>query len=173
MEYTPELGDRICAALADGKSLRSVCRLEGMPSKSAVFSWLREHEAFAKNYAVAVSDRADAVFEEMFEIADDASNDFLAEKIDGGTEGGAGGEAGAQPDPSLYVYKFRKEHVQRSRLRIETRKWALARMNPKKYGDKMTAELTGAEGGPITVELVRFSDKKKQGSDGGAGSAPA
>jgi hypothetical protein len=147
MEYTPELGAEICARLAEGRSLRSVCRDAGMPSMATVFRWLPLHEEFSKAYNVAYGERADAIFEEMFEIADDARNDFLEEtKVVDGVEVPTG------------VYAFRKEHVQRSRLRIETRKWALARMNPKKYGDKMTAELTGPEGGPLVVEIVKFGD---------------
>lgn len=31
--------------------------------------------------------------------------------------------------------------VAKARLRIDTRKWALARMNPKKYGDKVSQEI--------------------------------
>jgi len=39
--------------------------------------------------------------------------------------------------------------TKRDRLRIDTRKWALSRMNPKKYGDKSAIELTGPGGGPL------------------------
>jgi hypothetical protein len=162
VSYTPQLGAEICARLAEGRSLRSVCRQDGMPNMATVFRWLANDEEFAKTYAIAMGERADAIFEEMFEIADDARNDFLEEtQLVEGVEVPSG------------VYKFRKEHVQRSRLRIETRKWALARMNPKKYGDKMTAELTGPNGGAVVVELVRFSDEKKGGGDGGASPPPA
>lgn len=160
-DYTPELGDLICAELVTPRSLSSVCRDEGMPNKRTVLRWLRIHEEFQKLYSIAVLERADSVFEDMFEIADDARNDFMEETNADGKPSG--------------VYRFRKEHVQRSRLRIETRKWALARMNPKKYGDKMTAELTGSEGGPIKVELVRFGelvDVVKNGSGNGGHGTP-
>lgn len=30
--------------------------------------------------------------------------------------------------------------VAKARLRVDTRKWALSRMNPKKYGDKMQVD---------------------------------
>lgn len=45
----------------------------------------------------------------------------------------------------------------KARLQADSRKWVLARMNPKKYGDKMTQELTGADGGPMVVEIMHFS----------------
>ena len=42
--------------------------------------------------------------------------------------------------------------VQRDRLRVDTRKWVLSKLVPKKYGNKVTAEVTGADGGPIQTE---------------------
>lgn len=35
------------------------------------------------------------------------------------------------------------EEAQRARLRVDTRKWALSKMLPRKYGDKITTEATG------------------------------
>ena len=55
-----------------------------------------------------------------------------------------------------------KEHVNRSRLRIDARKWVLARMNAKKYGERVSTELTGANGGPIKTEpREQFPELKK------------
>lgn len=41
---------------------------------------------------------------------------------------------------------------QRDRLRFDARRWYLSKLAPKRYGDKMTTELTGADGGPIQTE---------------------
>ena len=38
---------------------------------------------------------------------------------------------------------------QRSRVRVDTRKWLLSKVLPKIYGDKQAVELSGANGGPI------------------------
>ena len=46
------------------------------------------------------------------------------------------------------------ENVPHARLRVDTLKWRLARMAPKKYGDKVTTEVTGEHGGPVKTELV-------------------
>ncbi|HAU5608274.1 terminase small subunit-like protein [Citrobacter koseri] len=108
-DYLPEVADDICALLANGESLVKVCKRPGMPGKATVFRWLSEHEEFRDKYAKAVEARADAVFEELFEIADNADEESAA--------------------------------VAKARLRIDTRKWALARMNPKKYGDKVSQEI--------------------------------
>ncbi|EML9403843.1 TPA: ubiquitin carboxyl-hydrolase [Klebsiella pneumoniae] len=108
-DYLPEVASDICSLLADGESLRKVCERPGMPSKTSVFRWLAEHQEFRDQYAKATETRADAIFEEIFEIADDATEESAA--------------------------------VAKARLRIDTRKWALARMNPKKYGDKVSQEI--------------------------------
>ena len=46
-------------------------------------------------------------------------------------------------------------HVAKARLRVDTRKWALARMNPKKYGEKVQQEITGPDGGALTVTWLK------------------
>ena len=108
-DYLPEVAADICSLLADGESLRKVCEHPGMPNKATVFRWLAQHEEFRDQYAKATETRADAIFEEMFDIADTVAEEAAA--------------------------------VGKARLRIDTRKWALARMNPKKYGDKVSQEI--------------------------------
>ncbi|EPS1554651.1 MULTISPECIES: terminase small subunit-like protein [Proteus] len=121
----PETAHDICSKLAEGESLRSVCRRPGMPSKATVFRWLSENAEFRDQYAKATEQRADALFEEILEIADDVL-----------------------PDSA---------EVAKAKLRIDTRKWSLARMSPKKYGDKVTQEITGADGGAIQIETSPMS----------------
>lgn len=98
-----------------------------------IFDWLSSNEEFSQQYTRACSERAEAIFEETLEIADDASKDYI-ETDDG---------------PRL-----NQEHVQRSRLRVDTRKWFVSKMLPKKYGDRITQELTGKDGGPIETKEV-------------------
>jgi len=124
-DYLPEVADDICALLASGESLLKVCKRPGMPDKSTVFRWMAEHEEFRDKYAKATDARADAIFEELFEISDEAVEDAAA--------------------------------IAKARLRVDTRKWALARMNPRKYGDKVTTELTGKDGGAIQIETSPMS----------------
>jgi hypothetical protein len=134
--FTQEIADEICAQLSDGRSLRSVCLAEGMPDKCTVFRWIRAHPEFAKQYAIAKEEAADAWVEEILDIADDGTNDWI--DVEG-------------------KKVFNSEHVQRSRVRIDTRKWIASKLKAKKYGDKITHE--GSEDAPITIkgaiELVR------------------
>ncbi|MBK5014435.1 ubiquitin carboxyl-hydrolase [Pantoea sp. S62] len=132
-DYLPEVAADICSLLADGESLRKVCERPGMPNKATVFRWLAQHNEFRDQYAKATETRADAIFEEMFEIADDATEESAA--------------------------------VAKARLRIDTRKWALARMNPKKYGDKVSQEIDhkSSDGSmankPTTIQLLPVEPK--------------
>lgn len=115
--YTEEVALIICSRMADGASLRSICRDESMPALSTVFLWLTQQPTFSEQYTKAMSARADAMFEDMLDIADDSKSDY--------TVNGDGEE------------RFNSEHVNRARLRIDTRKWMIGRMSPKKYGDKV------------------------------------
>lgn len=106
--------------VSNGASLRSVLpdsdRVETLPARNTFFSWVDEDTNLANQYARACEARQDVIFEDIFTIADDATNDIV------NTENGE---------------KVNHEHIQRSRLRIDARKWALSKMNPKKYGDKI------------------------------------
>lgn len=135
-DFTKEIGDAICAQLAEGISLRTVCLAEDMPSKTSVFRWLREHEEFRDQYARAKEEAADAFVEEMIDISDDGSNDWMEQLDDEGKTKG---------------WRENGEAIVRSRLRVDTRKWIASKLKAKKYGDKL--ELGGPGGGPIQVMI--------------------
>ena len=135
--YTLQLVDEICAKLAEGNSMRSVCREKDMPSMATVFRWLREKPEFQEQYARAKEESADALFDEIQDIADDGSNDWM-ERLD--KEGENNG------------WQLNGEHVQRSKLRVDTRKWMMAKMKPKKYGDKTI--LAGDKDNPVQVRTI-------------------
>ena len=128
-DYTKELADDICAQLAEGKSLRTVCLPDEMPSKTTIFNWMRTKDGFLDQYTRAKEESADAMFEETIDIADDGANDWMENN-----------------DPENAGYKFNGEHIQRSKLRVDTRKWMMSKMKPKKYGDRITTEHTGNVG---------------------------
>lgn len=137
-DYTTDLAAAICAELAAGRSLRSVCEDEAMPDKATVFRWLAKHEALRDQYARAKEESADALVEDMLAIADDGINDTYT-------------------DPQG-VQRADNDVIQRSRLRVETRKWIASKLKPKKYGDKIQQELVGPNGGPIQVSASQLSD---------------
>ena len=138
-EFSQDIADRICAGLADGQSMRTVCAAEDMPDKSTVFRWLRTNKDFCDQYTRAKEESADALTDEMLEISDDATNDWMERHNEEGANVG---------------WQVNGEHIQRSRLRIETRKWLASKLKPKKYGERVSTELTGPNGGPIQVQPV-------------------
>lgn len=142
--YTSELTERICAELACGKSLRTVCKSEDMPGLETVFRWLREKPAFRDQYVHAKNESADALVEEMLDIADDGTNDWM-EQLD--------------KDGNSVGWKLNGEHVQRSRLRVDTRKWVASKLKPKKYGDNIDVNHGGQSNNPIhmLVQAVQGS----------------
>jgi hypothetical protein len=77
-EYTEEEGDRICAWIAEGKSLRSYSRATGR-DLTTIYRWLRERGDFHKRYARAHDDRADTLADEMVDIADEAARGTMEE----------------------------------------------------------------------------------------------
>lgn len=97
-----------------------------MPGLSTVFKWLRENEKFSQQYAHAKAEASDALFDEIQDIADDGTNDWM-EKRD--AEG------------AVIGWQQNGEALQRSRLRVDTRKWMMSKMKPKKYGERQVVEL--------------------------------
>ena len=132
--YSPELSDEICSQISMGKSLRTICQSESMPCIATIFSWLRTNKEFLDSYEKAKEEQADAMVEEMLDIADDGTNDWMEQKNANGDNIG---------------YKINGEHVQRSRLRLDTRKWIASKLKAKKYGDKIQQEVTGKDGTPL------------------------
>lgn len=146
--YSEELAIEICVRLAEGESLRSICRSGDMPSVGSVFRWMEANERFRERYARARRVQAEVFADEMNDIADDGSNDWMGKADE---EGGVG-------------YKLNGEHIQRSKLRIDTRKWIASKILPKVYGDKMA--LTDGDGGPLQVVVQQFSQPSKKDVDG-------
>jgi hypothetical protein len=118
IEYDPVLAEEILERLADGDSLASICCDEGMPDERSVRRWARNHDEFGDQYAIARRLGYEKRADELLEIADDASADWIE------TENGH--------------RVLDNVHVNRARLMIDTRKWLLSKMLPKVYGDHLT-----------------------------------
>ncbi|BCG88491.1 hypothetical protein MesoLj113c_46010 [Mesorhizobium sp. 113-3-9] len=142
--YTQEIADTICEKLADGQSLRTICLAEDMPGKSTVFAWLADpaRDDFRTKYAHAREAQADVLVDEMTDIADDGSNDWMERR---------------NSDGAVIGWQENGEALRRSALRISARQWIAEKLRPKKYGTKVA--LTDAEGGPLTIQIVKFSEE--------------
>lgn len=69
-KYSDEMAEKICEKIANGRSLRSICAEDGMPTTSTVCKWLIENKEFSEQYARARDKQADYFAEEIIEIAD-------------------------------------------------------------------------------------------------------
>ncbi len=119
-KYTPEIVDEIVERLSKGEPLRQICRDEHMPSWDAVYDWEDKYPELKQRIARARERGEEAIAQECFEIADKGTNDWM--------------ETNAKDDMG---YKLNGEHIQRSKLRIETRLKLLAKWNPRKWGEKV------------------------------------
>lgn len=132
-KFTQKIADEICERLASGESLRAICEDEHMPVESAVRKWaLDDYQGFYAQYAKARQAQALRWADEIMEISDDGTNDYMETK--------EGNEV------------VNHEHIARSRLRVDTRKWLLSKLLPKQFGDKMT--LGGDAENPVIIQKV-------------------
>ena len=147
-KFTLVLADQICERLADGESLRSICLSDTMPGKATVFRWLRSHEKFRDQYVRAREAQADALFDEILDIADEECTTVKADK-----------HPRAQADDNGMVeVVFDNVAVQRNRLRIDARKWMAGKLRPKVYGDK-PEESSGKDDAVTKIEIEVVNGK--------------
>lgn len=137
--FNQKTADAICERLAEGESLRTICNDEAMPSKATVFKWLGQQPQFADQYARAREEQAEALADEIIDLADTCRKGVK-------TTTKANGD----------VETVEIDMIERARLQVDARKWVASKLKPKKYGDKVQQEITGADGAPFTVQIVRF-----------------
>lgn len=68
--YTDKKAGEICALIADGNSVKTICEMDDMPSRMTVYRWLEANENFRDKYARAKEEHADAIFDDIIHIAD-------------------------------------------------------------------------------------------------------
>jgi len=92
-----------------------------MPAVGSVCRWLAENDGFREQYARAREAQADTLADEILDIADDGTNDWMARE-----------------DGSL---EYNGDHIQRSRLRVDARKWIASKLKPKVYGERQQSDV--------------------------------
>jgi len=155
--FSDETADEILRRLIDGESLRSICKTKGMPHESTVRWWVAtdEHGDFTQRFLRARDLGLDAMAEETLEISDDGQNDWMERHGEDGENLG---------------WKLNGEHVNRSRLRVDTRKWYLSKLASKRYGEKVEVtnkqELSEASDEELRAAIrQRLANMRDQGID--------
>lgn len=127
-KYTPELAAEICRRLSGGESLRSVCADPLLDiDESSVREWALSKPEFTPHYLRARELGYLKMADDIQDISDDGSNDWMDRET-------RTGRIITVPD---------QEHIQRSKLRVDTRKWLLSKCLPKVYGDRIAIEHSG------------------------------
>lgn len=118
--YTPGLADKICSYIATSThGIQRLCKLhDDMPDYKTIFNWLINKPEFAEKYEKAKSQQANILFDLMLELID---------------------------KPETYVDDSGQERndVAILRLKVDTIKWQLTKLQPKKYSDKIDIASSG------------------------------
>lgn len=120
-EQTTEKTDYICDQLVEGRSLRSICSADDLPSVGTFLRWVSRDKALAEQYASARDIQMDYFADDINQIADDVLADG--------------------------------DHIQKAKLRIDTRKWTAAKLKPQKYGDNLKVQHSGG------ISIVRLDEQ--------------
>lgn len=94
--------------------------VEGFPDRQTVYKWRYNHPGFDDAYIRAKRKQSELMAEELEDIAQNGSQDYMIDS--------KGHEA------------VNHEHISRSRLIIDTRKWMASKLAPKLYGDRQVVE---------------------------------
>lgn len=135
-KYTTDIADKICSQIVVGRSLRSICLAEDMPDLVTIYSWLRNHPEFLKQYDVATSERTETQQEMLLEMGDIAIRH--AENVDPKAAGAV-----------VSAYKLKADNF----------KWSMSKMKPKKYGEKL--DLT-SDGKALPTPIYGGISKEKE-----------
>lgn len=135
--FSTLIANQIITELAKGISVRALCKRDDMPEPSTIYQWLIKHPEFAEQYARSKEIACEQLVDECLDIADDGSNDWMESN-----------------NPDNPGWRFNGEHAQRSRLRVDTRKWIASKLLPKKYGDKLEVEGMGSIANLVQINII-------------------
>ena len=126
-EYDPEIASSICTKVStETTSLRAICDSdEAFPNVNTFYRWMLSHAELRELYARAKTEQLDILADEIQQIAD-------------------------EPQPGEVVTLKGDERevkiadmLEHRKLRIDSRKWLLSKLAPKKYCDKVQQEISG------------------------------
>jgi hypothetical protein len=145
--WTQELEDLILAELMRGRTLTDICRDPDMPNIQSVHNWrTQDRGGFAARYKQAREIGCETIADEMMDIADDRSQDWIVRTHKDGT-------TDAILDP---------ERIGRARMRLDARRWRLSKMLPRSYGDRLDLNAKPDSADPW-AELLKAVDGKTRG----------
>lgn len=137
-KYTDGLGNTICDRIAEGEYLSDI--LPELDIKRRTFyQWLEDSEQFSAQYARALELRDEVWYDDMMKTANTPFYDTVA-------------ESGTAPSGDTWDKTKKEDNVAHRRLKVDTLRWALSKRHPERFGDRVTTEIVGKNGGAIKVE---------------------
>ena len=119
VKYTVAIVEELCARMAAGETLPQICRDAHMPNRWTVYNWAQRKPEFLEKFDIAREQLCEYWADEILDISDNSANDWVRR------------EHGVVLDA---------EHIQRSRLRVDSRKWLLSKLARTKYGDRLLTQ---------------------------------
>ena len=158
-----QVSAHVCAELKKGRSLENICTTDpGMPTVASFLTWIQnDPEGIGKDYAHAREIGYTLLGDEILAISDKTHEWVTVQELD--PDGNPMFDDKGAPRLKKVLMPLSADVIAHKRVQIDTRKWVLSKMLPKVYGDKVTTEHTGANGGPIAlaaVDLKNLSDEE-------------
>ncbi len=121
--YSVAVGERICAAVAGGMSLRRAADAEGV-GIATVLRWVEAWPGFAEQYARACEVRLAVLEDRILELCVQG-HEVALDEVCG------------------------RERLQAVKLEVDSLKWLLCKLVPKRFGDRAQMEVTGRDGADL------------------------
>lgn len=143
--YTKEIGEEICQKISVSEyGLKRLCKENPhWPCKQTIFEWRIKIKEFGDLYAKAKQDQIETLIDDCLDIADDTSQDTIVSVDSEGVE----------------REKCNTEWINRSRLRIDTRKFLAQKLAPKLYGDKVSERDNAESLSDAVVAMKELAEK--------------
>ncbi len=120
-----EIAEKVIVGMHDGMSCYKSCKAAGIPH-STFLTWMNDDKELADKYARAREDLIERMASDLIELSD----------VD----------VGMQPDG-----RRDWSAVQKHKLQVDTRKWLLSKLAPKRYGERVA--LAADEESPLQVGI--------------------
>lgn len=135
-DFNEEVAARICELVSTHTcGIKKLCaQYPDLPALDTIYAWRHRYESFSDQFLKAKKVQAELLAEECLDISDDSALDFI--------------------ETDTGKVKCNNEYVNRSRLRIDTRKWIASKLQPKLYGDKVELEKTLEVNSVLATEVA-------------------
>ena len=156
--YSKEIGNQVLFRMINGETIVNICKDNAMPSIYIINKWISSEytEDFARRFHEAKLGQADTFAMEVVDIANDLEKDIEEKQNEVAAD--LASEGVSLDRIRIAVDQVRKTKLEAAKMKIDSRKWISARMNPGNWGDKTTVALNVS--GSVKMNLSDYSDEQ-------------